>query len=80
MGKITFITIIAIDRHSSHSMTRTFSTTFKGVENEIMLKSMIEEWEKEIPYHKYELITQDFIEDYSEEILNVLGELEVTFQ
>jgi hypothetical protein len=79
MGKITFITITAIDRDSSNTMTRTFSTTFQGVENEIMLRSMIVEWEKEIPYRRYELMTQDFIEDYSEEILNVLEELEITF-
>lgn len=79
MSEITYITITAIDRHSSDSMSRTFSTTFKGVENEIMLKHMIEEWEKELPYRRYELVTQDFIEDYSEEILNVLDELEVSY-
>ena len=75
---IEFITISAIDKHSSDTISRSFSTTFKGIENEHMLKSMILEWEKEIPFRRYELITQDFLDDYSLEIQNVLTELEVT--
>ena len=75
---IEFITITAIDKNSSDTMSRNFSTTFKGKENEFMLKIMVEEWEKEIPYRRYELVTQDFIEDYSNNIQEVLDELEVT--
>jgi len=73
-----FITITAVDKNSSDTMSRSFSTTFKGKENEFMLKSMIKEWEKEIPFRRYELVTQDYIEDYSNNIQEVLDELEVT--
>ena len=78
MSKEEFITITAIDKNSSDTMSRSFSTTFKGNENEFMLKSMINEWEKEILYRRYELVTQDFIEDYSNNIQEVLDELEVS--
>ncbi len=71
------ITITAIDKNSSDNTSRTFSTTFQGTENEHMLKAMIQEWEKELPYTKYGLVTPDFIEDYSEEIQEVLEELEI---
>ena len=73
-----FISVTAIDKNSSDTMSRNFSTTFKGEENEFMLKAMITEWEKEIPYRRYELITQDDIDDYSEDIQVVLDELEIT--
>jgi len=73
-----FITITAVDKHSSDTMSRTFSTTFQGKENEFMLKNMIEEWEKEIPYRRYELVTEDFIEDYSDEIQELIEELEIS--
>ena len=66
-----FITITAIDKHSSDTMSRSFATIYK-------LKSMINEWEKEIPYRRYELVAQDFIEDYSNNIQEVLDELEVS--
>lgn len=75
---LDFVTITAIDKHSSDTTSRTFSTKFKGVENEIMLKNMIEAWESELPYSRYELLTQEDIEDYSQEIQNVLDELEVS--
>ena len=78
MSKEEFITITAVDKNSSDTMSRSFSTTFKGNENEFILKSMINEWEKEIPYRRYELVTQDFIEDYSNNIQEVLDELEVS--
>ncbi len=71
MSKEEFITITAVDKHSSDTMSRSFSTIFK-------LKSMINEWEKEIPYRRYELVAQDFIEDYSTNIQEVLDELEVS--
>jgi hypothetical protein len=74
---VEFITVIAVDGKSSDTMSRNFSTTFKGVENEFMLKSMIEEWEKEIPYRRYELTTPDLIDDFSKEIQEVLTELEI---
>ena len=48
MSKEEFITITAVDKHSSDTMSRSFSTTFKGNENEFILKSMINEWEKDI--------------------------------
>ena len=73
-----FVSITAVDKHSSDTMSRNFSTTFEGEENEFMLRSMISEWEKEIPYRRYELITQDDIDEFSEEIQDVLDELEVT--
>lgn len=75
---LDLITITAIDRHSSETTSRTFSTTFKGEENEFMLKSMISSWESELPYTRYELVTQDFVEDYSQEVQDVLDELEVS--
>mgnify|MGYP000944110880 CR=1 FL=1 len=75
---IEFITITAVDKNSSDTMSRSFSITFKGKENEFMLKSMVKEWEEEIPYRRYELVTQDYIEDYSNNIQEVLDELEVT--
>ena len=75
---MNIITITAIDKNSSDTMSRSFSTTFQGVENEIMLKSMVTEWEKQIPYRRYELITQEVMENYSENIQEALDELEVT--
>jgi len=39
---------------------------------------MVNEWEKEIPYRRYELVTEDIIEDYTEEVQSVLDELEIT--
>lgn len=75
---LEFVTVTAVDGKSSDTMSRSFSTTFQGVENEFMLKSMIEEWEKEIPYRRYELVTPDSIDEFSEEIQEVLEELEIT--
>ena len=75
---LDLITITAIDRHSSDTTSRTFSTTFKGEENEFMLKGMISSWESELPYTRYELVTQEIIEDYSQEVQDVLDELEVS--
>jgi hypothetical protein len=74
-----FVSVTAIDQGgSSDTMSRNFSTTFQGTENEHMLKSMVTEWEKEIPYRRYHLVTSDDIEEFSEEIQEVLEELEVT--
>lgn len=69
----TIITITAVDRNSSDSMTRHFDC-----ENEYLLKSMVIEWEKEIPYGKYGLVTQDDIEEFTEEVQEVIDELEIS--
>jgi len=79
--EITAVSITAIDKHSSDTMSRTFSTTFQGTENEHMLKSMVLDWEKtEVApkFGRYHLITSDIIEDYSEEIQEALEKLEVS--
>lgn len=68
-----FITVTAVDKHSSDSTSRSFT-----IHNECLLKESIEAWENELPYSRYELITQDDIEDYSLEIQTVLDELEIT--
>ena len=73
----TLITITAISKDSSDTMSRTFSTTHNGIENEILLKAMIVEWQKEIPYMRYYLMTDEDLSDYSTEILQVLDELEI---
>jgi hypothetical protein len=68
------LTITAIDRDSSDTTSRTFST-----ENVVTFKNSVEEFESELPYRKYELMTEELIEDYGIEIVGVLDELEVTF-
>ena len=68
------ITITAVDMHSSDSTTRTFT-----VEPITTLKNSIMEWEKELPYHRYELSTQDFIEGYLNDVINIIDELEVDY-
>lgn len=68
-----FITIEAIDKDSSELMGKTFS----ALDGET-LKKEVEEWEKTIPYRKYELITQDFFEDYSDDVVEALEKLEVS--
>ena len=64
------LTITAIDKHSSDMTGRTFNAG-DG------LKEAIEEWEKELPYRRYELMCDDFVEDAS--ILEILDDLEITF-
>jgi len=68
-----FITVTAIDKHSSDTTSRSFM-----VANEFLFKSMVEEWQKEIPYRRYELVTQDDIDEYTDEVKQVLDELEIT--
>lgn len=70
---IDSISITAIDKHSGDSTSRNFSTT-----NEFLLKSMVSEWEKEVPYRRYELVTGDDLDDYSPEVQTVLEDLEVS--
>ena len=68
-----FISITAIDKHSSDTISRTFST-----ESAILLKAMVEDWEKkDVPFSRYELTTQDFIDEFPDDIVDVLEELEV---
>jgi hypothetical protein len=55
-------------------MSRTFSTKCP-----VKFKEAVLEFEKELPYRRYELVTEEFIEDYSEEIVDVLDELEVSY-
>jgi len=75
MTKTEFITITAVDRHSSDSTSRTFA-----VHSAELLKAMVEDWEKTtVPYSRYYLMTQYLEEEFEEEVLDVLDELEVTF-
>jgi len=67
-----FISITAIDKHSSDTAGRTFPTKDSKV-----LKSLIEAWETELSFNKYELVCNELSNDYSTEVLGVLEELEV---
>lgn len=67
-------TITAIDRHSSDSMNRTLST-----ENAELFRKGIEEFEQDLPYMRYELTTDEDIDDYSQEIIDILNEKEVSY-
>lgn len=71
---MNFLTITAIDKHSSDMMNRTFSATTPD-----KLKEDVEEWEKEIPYRRYELTTNELVSDYPDGIEEALDELEVTY-
>ncbi len=67
------ITITAIDKHSADTTSRTFV-----IENSTTLKQSIENWEKELEYSRYELITEEFLDEYDKDILNILDELEIS--
>lgn len=67
------LTITAIDRDSSDTMSRTFSTN--SVES---FKKSVKDFEKDLPYRKYELMCDELMEEYSKDIVNALDELEVT--
>jgi len=67
----TIITITAIDKRSTDTMSRSFMT------NE-SFKDMVLEWEREVPYGRYELVTQDYMSDYDQETQDALDELEVS--
>ena len=67
-------TITAIDRDTSDTTSRTFST--KSLE---IFQSSVKEWEKELPYRKYELISEELIEDYSDGVVDILDELEIIY-
>ena len=68
----TFMRITATDMHSSDTMSRTFS-----VVDPLAFKTSVEQFEKELPYHRYELMCNDYVEDYSDDIVSILAELEV---
>jgi len=68
------ITITAIDQHSSDTMSRTFSV--KPIST---FKESIEEFEEELPFRRYELMCDELMDDYSQYVLDVLEELEVTY-
>lgn len=71
---MNIITITAVDRNSSDTMSRSFETN-----GFTPLKYLVEGWEETIPYRKYELMTPDFIEDYEQEVVDTLEELEVNY-
>jgi hypothetical protein len=68
---IDMITITAIDRNSSDTTSRTFNT-----ENLESMSNSILQWEKELPYRRYELTTDELIED--DKLEEVLDMLEIT--
>ena len=72
--EVEFLTITASDQHSSDSTSRTFSTSSPD-----SFKKDIEEWEKELPYRRYELMTNELIDDYSDEIVTIIDDLEVEY-
>jgi 2,3-bisphosphoglycerate-independent phosphoglycerate mutase len=74
MKKSNLFTVTAIDGHSSDTMSRTFST-----ENPENFKKAVQEFEAELPYRRYELTTAEFIEEYSQEIVDILDELEIVY-
>jgi 23S rRNA-/tRNA-specific pseudouridylate synthase len=68
-----FINITAIDKHSS----RTEGITLSAKTPET-LREGIKEFEKELTYRRYELVSDDFIEEFDDNILKVLDEFEVS--
>ena len=68
------LTITAIDGKSSDTMSRTFFT--KDVEK---FRESVREWETEIPYRRYELTITGFVDDCSDEIIEALDDLEITY-
>jgi len=64
------ITIIAIDRNSSESNSRTFNVN-KSLEKNII------QWESNLPYTKYELMCDELIDDIV--IEKILDNLEITY-
>jgi len=68
-----FIHIMAIDAHSSATQGITLSA-----ETPEILRARLTSFEKEITYRRYELTSDDFVEDFDESILDVLDEFEVS--
>ncbi len=71
---MNLLTLSAIDMHSSEQYIRTFSTN-----DALTFKQDVENFEKELPFRRYELMCNELISDYSDEIIEVLDELEVTY-
>lgn len=68
------LTISIIDKNSSEIRTKTFSTD--NVEN---FKKNIIEWENSVPFLRYEMTTEEVIEEYSLAVVSILDELEITY-
>jgi len=66
-----YITITAIDRHSSDTMSRTIPTN--------NIRSGIEQFEQDLPFTRYELTTIDDVDELTFGQINTLEDLEVTF-
>lgn len=71
---INRVYLIAIDKDTSDTMGRHFE--FRAIES---LKEQVDKWEKELPFRKYELSTTVLDEDFEQEVLDALEELEVVF-
>lgn len=73
---MNLITIIACDRDSSDTMSRTFHT-----DSMVHFKKNVEAFENGLPFRKYELIADEMFisEDHSEELIETLNELDITF-
>ena len=67
------LTITAIDKNSSDTRGRTFLA-----EDPESFKASVEEFEQELPFRKYELVTPELLENYDQAILDVLDEPEVS--
>ena len=68
------LTLVAIDRHSSDTMSRTFST-----EKLESFKESVQEFEDQLPFKRYELTSEVDYVDVSDELAVVLDELEITY-
>jgi hypothetical protein len=73
---MNLMTISIADRDSSDIYSRTFHT-----DSVHHFKKNILAWEAELNLRKYEVMTDEVFElsDYSDEILEALNELDVTF-
>lgn len=68
------IEIIATDKHSKKTTRRVFSLRNIG-----LFKPMVDEWlKKEVPFQECDLSTIDRIEDFTNEVRQILDELSVT--
>ncbi len=73
-NKHNLITIEANDMDSSETRSKTFSS-----ENPELLEKAIKEFMQELPFRKYELICNEDMDNYSDDIITVLNDLEVTY-
>jgi len=68
-----YISIMAIDGHSSKTEGITLSAKTPA-----LLREGLKEFESKLTYSRYELVSDDFIENFDANILNVLDEFEVS--